>query len=86
MRDVLVSTCRYPFVEFTVGLRRRYTFYMMNIILPCSLLSVLVMVVFCLPPDAGEKISLATAMLKPSMYKYKCMSNHLHLTYMYMCM
>ena len=50
--------CRYSYVEFKVGLRRRYLFYVLNVILPCSLLSILVMIVFCLPPDAGEKISL----------------------------
>ena len=54
---------RYPYVEFTLYLRRRHTFYVMNIIVPCTLLSVLVMVVFCLPPDAGEKISLGISVL-----------------------
>lgn len=54
---------RYSSVQFTLYLRRRYTFYMMNIILPCTLLSVLVMIVFCLPPDAGEKISLGISVL-----------------------
>ena len=54
---------RYPYVEFTLYLRRRHTFYVMNIILPCTLLSILVMVVFCLPPDAGEKISLGISVL-----------------------
>ena len=34
----------------------RYMFYMMNIILPCVLLSTLILIVFCVPPDAGEKI------------------------------
>ena len=54
---------RYPYVEFTLYLRRRHEFYVMNIIVPCSLLSVLVMIVFCLPPDAGEKISLGISVL-----------------------
>ncbi|ESN98755.1 hypothetical protein HELRODRAFT_94890 [Helobdella robusta] len=54
---------RYPFVEFTLFLKRRHMFYVMNIILPCTLLSILVMVVFCLPPDAGEKISLGISVL-----------------------
>ncbi|CAD5113333.1 DgyrCDS2509 [Dimorphilus gyrociliatus] len=54
---------RYPYVQFTLYLRRRHAFYIMNIVLPCSLLSVLVMIVFCLPPDAGEKISLGISVL-----------------------
>ncbi|KAK2139800.1 hypothetical protein LSH36_1607g00011, partial [Paralvinella palmiformis] len=65
-RENILPCCpntRYPYVIFTLFLRRRYTFYVMNIILPCSLLSVLVMIVFCLPPDAGEKISLGISVL-----------------------
>ena len=54
---------RYSYVEFTLYLRRRYAFYVMNVIVPCILLSVLVMVSFCLPPDAGEKISLGISVL-----------------------
>lgn len=54
---------RYPYVEFTLYLRRKHAFFVINIILPCSLLSVLVMIVFCLPPDAGEKISLGISVL-----------------------
>ena len=46
---------RYSYIEYTLYLRRRYTFYVMNVIVPCILLSILVMVGFCLPPDAGEK-------------------------------
>jgi hypothetical protein len=63
---VIIPCCpntSYPYVEFTLYLRRRYTFYVMNIIVPCLLLSVLVMVSFCLPPDAGEKIALGISVL-----------------------
>jgi len=35
----------------------------MNIILPCTLLSVLMLLVFCVPPDAGEKISVGISVL-----------------------
>ncbi len=65
-KETILPCCpdtRYPYVEFTLYLRRRHTFYVMNIILPCTLLSVLVMIVFCLPPDAGEKISLGISVL-----------------------
>ena len=41
----------------------RYTFYLMNIILPCALLSVLILIVFCVPPEAGEKISSGISVL-----------------------
>jgi len=50
-------------VIFTLYLTRRSTFYLMNIILPCTLLSVLMLLVFCVPPDAGEKISVGISVL-----------------------
>ena len=53
----------YPHVVFTLHLRRRDKFYMMNIVLPCVMLSVLIMIGFFLPPDAGEKISLGISVL-----------------------
>ena len=53
----------YPHVIFTLNLKRRYKFYMMNIVLPCLMLSVLIMVGFFLPPEAGEKISLGISVL-----------------------
>ena len=53
----------YAHVIFTLHLKRRYKFYIMNIVLPCVMLSVLIMIGFCLPPDAGEKISLGISVL-----------------------
>ena len=53
----------YPHVVFILHLRRRNKFYMMNIVLPCIMLSVLIMIGFFLPPDAGEKISLGISVL-----------------------
>jgi len=53
----------YSKVVFTIRMSRRYIFYVMNIILPCSLLSVLILVVFCVPPNAGEKISVGISVL-----------------------
>jgi len=50
-------------VLFTLYLTRRSTFYLMNIILPCTLLSILMLLVFCVPPDAGEKISVGISVL-----------------------
>ena len=53
----------YSHVVFTLHLKRRYKFYVMNIVLPCVMLSVLILIGFCLPPDAGEKISLGISVL-----------------------
>ncbi len=65
-QEVVLPCCpdiRYSKVVFTFYLDRRYTFYVMNIILPCSLLSVLILIVFCVPPEAGEKISAGISVL-----------------------
>ncbi|ELT89687.1 hypothetical protein CAPTEDRAFT_104243, partial [Capitella teleta] len=53
----------YSHVVFALYLERRFKFYIMNIVLPCLMLSVLIMIGFCLPPDAGEKISLGISVL-----------------------
>ncbi|KAJ8297829.1 hypothetical protein KUTeg_024360 [Tegillarca granosa] len=48
-------------IKFRV--RRKFMYYFINIILPCLLMSVLVLVVFHLPPDSGEKVSLGVTVL-----------------------
>ena len=53
----------YTHVVFTLHLKRRSQFYIVNIVLPCLMLSVLIMIGFFLPPDAGEKISLGISVL-----------------------
>jgi len=64
LTNKLVASVTY-FVQvlFTLYLTRRSTFYLMNIILPCTLLSILMLLVFCVPPDAGEKISVGISVL-----------------------
>ncbi|XP_070572736.1 neuronal acetylcholine receptor subunit beta-4-like [Ptychodera flava] len=53
----------YYHVIYTLVLRRRSLFYVVNLIIPCIVMSMLVMLVFCLPPDSGEKISLSISVL-----------------------
>ncbi|KAK3851245.1 hypothetical protein Pcinc_042091 [Petrolisthes cinctipes] len=36
---------------------------MYNVVLPCMMMSVLTLLVFCLPPDSGEKIALGVTVL-----------------------
>ena len=53
----------YPDVSVYVMMRRRILYYMLNIILPCISLNVLSLLAFCLPPDAGEKVTLGITVL-----------------------
>lgn len=48
----------YPDVTFTVVMQRRTLYYGINLLLPCVLISTLALLVFVLPADSGEKISL----------------------------
>ena len=36
---------------------------MYNIVLPCMMMSVLTLLVFCMPPESGEKIALGVTVL-----------------------
>ncbi|CAP25919.2 Protein CBR-ACR-25 [Caenorhabditis briggsae] len=52
--------CPEPYydVVFTFVIRRRALYYAFNLILPCILITMLTLVGFTFPPDAGEKMSL----------------------------
>ncbi|KAK7493824.1 hypothetical protein BaRGS_00014965 [Batillaria attramentaria] len=47
------------FVEYSVTLRRKWLFYAMNVVLPVVLVSALNSVVFVLPVQCGEKMSVS---------------------------
>ncbi|KAJ8015605.1 hypothetical protein DPEC_G00027850 [Dallia pectoralis] len=53
----------YPDVTFTVTMRRRTLYYCLNLLIPCVLISGLALLVFLLPADSGEKISLGITVL-----------------------
>ena len=42
---------------------RRILYYILNILCPCIWLNILSLLAFCLPPDAGEKITLGITVL-----------------------
>lgn len=48
----------YPDVTFVVTMRRRTLYYALNLLVPCVLLSSMTLLIFLLPADSGEKISL----------------------------
>ncbi|KAM4709404.1 neuronal acetylcholine receptor subunit alpha-7-like [Discoglossus pictus] len=53
----------YPDVTYTVTMRRRTLYYGLNLLIPCVLISGLALLVFLLPADSGEKISLGITVL-----------------------
>ncbi|KAK9542383.1 hypothetical protein VZT92_000252 [Zoarces viviparus] len=53
----------YPDITFTLVMRRRTLFYGLNLLIPCVLISTLALLVFLLPADSGEKISLGITVL-----------------------
>ena len=56
-------TASYPDVTFHVKIRRKTLFYTVNLIIPCVAISFLTVLVFYLPSDSGEKITLCISIL-----------------------
>ncbi|XP_033627849.1 neuronal acetylcholine receptor subunit alpha-7-like [Asterias rubens] len=59
-REITYACCLapYPELSYFIHLKRRPLFHVLNILLPCVLLSILNLLVFALPPESGEKIQL----------------------------
>lgn len=53
----------YPDIMFYINLRRKTLFYTVNLIIPCVGISFLSILVFYLPSDSGEKVSLSISIL-----------------------
>lgn len=53
----------YPDIHFYIHLRRKTLFYVVNLIIPCVGISFLSVLVFYLPSDSGEKVSLSISIL-----------------------
>ncbi|XP_014667766.1 PREDICTED: neuronal acetylcholine receptor subunit alpha-7-like [Priapulus caudatus] len=65
-RSVLKYACcpePYPDVTFTVVIRRRVLYYLFNLLIPCFLISGMTLLVFVLPPESGEKLTLCVTLL-----------------------
>jgi hypothetical protein len=52
-----------PLVYFTVVLKRDPTFFLANMVLPCILITSMCLLLFCLPVQSGEKVSLGITVL-----------------------
>lgn len=53
----------FPEIYFTIRMCRKYTFYFMYILLPCFMLSFVLLMMFLLPAESGEKVSLGVSIL-----------------------
>ena len=56
----------YPIVGYMIKIQRKPLYYLYNLILPCVLLTFCGVLVFMLPPDSGEKVSMSMTMLLSS--------------------
>jgi len=52
--------CTTPFsrVTFLVQLRRKSLYYVVNLVLPCCVFSIITIVTFILPPASGERVGI----------------------------
>merc|ERR1719412_2915778 len=59
--EVIYDCCPEPYLDitFVVRIRRRTLYYFFNLIVPCLLIASMAVLGFTLPPDSGEKLSLA---------------------------
>ncbi|CAD5114292.1 DgyrCDS3434 [Dimorphilus gyrociliatus] len=59
----LTDHLKYPRLKITFNFTRKRTFYALNIILPCVFLLILTWLMFWLPCESGEKVSLGITIL-----------------------
>ncbi|XP_037512745.1 acetylcholine receptor subunit alpha-like 1 [Rhipicephalus sanguineus] len=64
-KEKFYSCCEEPFpdITFNITLRRKTLFYTVNLIIPCVAISFLSVLVFYLPSDSGEKVSLSISIM-----------------------
>ncbi|XP_028322142.1 neuronal acetylcholine receptor subunit alpha-10-like [Gouania willdenowi] len=62
---ILYGCCSdpYPDITFMLHLKRRSSFYIFNLLIPCMMISFLAPLGFYLPADSGEKVSLGVTVL-----------------------
>ncbi|XP_067878592.1 neuronal acetylcholine receptor subunit alpha-7-like isoform X3 [Heterodontus francisci] len=63
--EIYYECCKapYPDVTYYITIRRRTLYYALNLLLPCVLLSCMALLVFVLPAESREKVSLGITVL-----------------------
>ncbi|XP_045176874.2 neuronal acetylcholine receptor subunit alpha-9-like [Mercenaria mercenaria] len=59
----VLSGYRLPAIQFSIHLKRKYSYYLLNMLLPVVILAVMAPFVFILPVESGEKIGYALTIL-----------------------
>ena len=64
-REVDSKCCSGPIVylNYHVVFQRRPFFFLLNMLLPCALVTMVAMFGFCVPPESGERVSLGVTVL-----------------------
>lgn len=59
------ACCQHPFSDVTIEFvfRRKPLFYMFNLIIPCMIITGMVLLGFFVPPESGERITLSITVL-----------------------
>lgn len=66
IRHVTIYDCcpePYPTLEYKIIIQRKSLYYMTNLVLPCAFITACALLVFWLPPESGEKVSLSVTIL-----------------------
>jgi hypothetical protein len=58
-----LSGYQLPAIDFTLELKRKYSYYLLNMLLPVIILATMAPFVFILPVESGEKIGFALTIL-----------------------
>ncbi|XP_070580384.1 neuronal acetylcholine receptor subunit alpha-6-like [Ptychodera flava] len=61
--DFIVFAGTYSYMSFTIFMERKPLYYIVNLILPCALFSLLSVAVFLLPPDSNDRINMGVSIL-----------------------
>lgn len=63
--NVTYACCPSQYIDltYTILIRRRTLYYGFNLIVPCMIISSMVLLGFTLPPESGEKLTLGVTIL-----------------------